>query len=516
MKISSWNVRGLGQSRRVNCLKNKVRYIQPQILFLMEIKVDRRRMEKIRRKCGFDYGIDVDAEGTRGGLSLGWRDDWLLDKKLEEQIQQGLSINETNTLRKLSGLGDRLSKWAKKEKGVRERRIRDLNSKKLKLSAKEINNEVLAEMTEIKLEMNLEADRKELFWEQRARANWLQMGDRNTSFFHSWTTYRRKKNIIKGLETVSGRWVTEVNEISNIATNYLKDLFLTREVANSDNLISTITPCIIEELNENLKKEFQAEEILKAIKSIAPLKALGNDGFSAIFFQKYWNIMGEEITRYCLQILNGQQNMEEVNRTSIVLIPKKRRGGSNRGFALKLDMSKAYARVEWSFVESLMRRMGFCEDLISLIMRCITSVTYTVVTNGKNGEEFRPTRGLSILFGEASLEGANILKGVINEYETLSGQKVNFEKYLIYFNGNVEEELKEQVSNILGVRITNNPEKYLGLPTTVGQKKKQAFIEIKEGFNKLINNWSIRFLSAGGNEKKKKLLKLQGIRPLHE
>lgn len=92
------------------------------------------------------------------------------------------------------------------------------------------------------------------------------------------------------------------------------------------------------------------------------------------------------------------------------------------------------------------------------------------------------------MFGETSLEGANTLKRVINEYEVLSGKKVNFEKSLIYFSGNVEEELKEQVSNILGVRISNNPEKYLGLPTIVGRRKKQAFIEIKEHFNKLIDN----------------------------
>ncbi|KAA3465052.1 reverse transcriptase [Gossypium australe] len=188
-------------------------------------------MEKLRRKCGFEYGIDVDAEGMRGGLSLGWRDgmnltlkffskshidveveegdgkivwrftgfygafnaDWMLNKELEEQIKQGWSMNEKDTLKKLGELGDRLSKWAKKEKGVRERRTKYLNSRMLKLSAEEINNEVLAEMTEIKLKMNLEVDREELFWEQRAQANWLQMGDRNTTFFHRWASYRRKK-----------------------------------------------------------------------------------------------------------------------------------------------------------------------------------------------------------------------------------------------------------------------------------------------------------------------------------
>ncbi|KAH1090902.1 hypothetical protein J1N35_018159 [Gossypium stocksii] len=196
--------------------------------------------------------------------------------------------------------------------------------------------------------------------------------------------------------------------------------------------------------------------------------------------------------------------------------------------------------------------MGFCEEWIALIMRCITSVKYRVVTNEAKWEEFRPTRGLrqgdplspylflicaegfshlieranrdgrplgarvgrsnisvthlffaddSILFGEASTERVNTIKGVIKEYEVVSGQKVNFEKLFIYFSGNVEAELKEQVGSTLGVRISNNPEKYLGLPTMVGRRKKQAFNEIRDRFNRLVNNWSIRFLLIGGRER---------------
>lgn len=41
----------------------------------METKIDRRRMEQIRRRCGFLNGIEVDATGSRGGLCMAWRGD---------------------------------------------------------------------------------------------------------------------------------------------------------------------------------------------------------------------------------------------------------------------------------------------------------------------------------------------------------------------------------------------------------------------------------------------------------
>ncbi|MBA0843990.1 hypothetical protein Goarm_001126 [Gossypium armourianum] len=65
MKILSWNIRRLGKLWIINCLKNKLRVISPQILFLMETKLSMKQMEAVRRKCGFGNGIDVGAIGSK-------------------------------------------------------------------------------------------------------------------------------------------------------------------------------------------------------------------------------------------------------------------------------------------------------------------------------------------------------------------------------------------------------------------------------------------------------------------
>ncbi|KAK5775001.1 hypothetical protein PVK06_042867 [Gossypium arboreum] len=69
-----------------------------------------------------------------------------------------------------------------------------------------------------------------------------------------------------------------------------------------------------------------------------------------------------------------------------------------------------------------------------------------------------------ILFGEVSIRGICVMKDILKEYKACSRQCVNFEKSTVFFSPNVADQDKDMVFQILNVRSSKNPVKYIGPP----------------------------------------------------
>ncbi|MCH80360.1 replication protein A 70 kDa dna-binding subunit, partial [Trifolium medium] len=230
---------------------------------------------------------------------------------------------------------------------------------------------------------------------------------------------------------------------------------------------------------------------------------------------------------------------------------KSKTRGKKGEAALKLDISKAYDRIDWVFLKEMMAKMGFSQKWIDWIMLCVETVDYSVIVNGhmvgpivpgrglRQGDPLSPylfiicAEGLSALIKQAEHKGelhgvkicrnapiishllfaddcflffkattneANVMKNILSLYESASGQAINLQKSEFYCSRNVSAEVREAIASQLGVTQVLGTGKYLGLPSMIGRSKKSTFKFIKDRIWRKINSWSSRHLSQAGRE----------------
>ena len=62
--------------------------------------------------------------------------------------------------------------------------------------------------------------------------------------------------------------------------------------------------------------------------------------------------------------------------------------------AIKLDLQKAYDRMNWNFLKEVLLRFGFNDTFTSWIMACVTTVSFEILINGGKSDQFKPSRGV--------------------------------------------------------------------------------------------------------------------------
>lgn len=217
-----------------------------------------------------------------------------------------------------------LARWNKETFGSVKDKIKQYKTELEDLSKLPFTADRKQQENSIRKALERELDREEIIWQQRAKTQWLAEGDRNTRFFHSQAIRRAHINQIVGLQNESGLWCTEMTDMAGIINQYFREIFTSRKPSDTDieDVVGVLGSRVNQAINRELCRVFTPNEIKRALFDMYPLKSPGPDGIPAPFYQRFWTLVGSNVTDCALQFLNQHILNPTLNYRHIVLIPK--------------------------------------------------------------------------------------------------------------------------------------------------------------------------------------------------
>ncbi|KAL3525097.1 hypothetical protein ACH5RR_013469 [Cinchona calisaya] len=208
----------------------------------------------------------------------------------------------------------------------------------------------------------------------------------------------------------------------------------------------------------------------------------------------------------------GRRGTDNIILVQELMFKLKHFKGAKGACAIKLDLEKAYDKLEWSFIYQTLLFFGFPLKLIRIIMACIFSFRIAILHNGSLTDWFFPSKGIRqcnpicpyifflkmeylsikiaqacenkewhpirfnvkghlvshylfaddiLLFLKTSRTSISSVKAILDEF-TVSSLTINFDKFRILFSNNTSWNVKNAICSFLNITHTDNLGKYLG------------------------------------------------------
>ncbi|XP_060183608.1 uncharacterized protein LOC132613554 [Lycium barbarum] len=302
---------------------------------------------------------------------------------------------------------------------------------------------------------------------QKAKARWLQDGDKNTSYFHKVIKYRRRKLNIQSIQDNEGHTIEGHQSTATTTIKHFEDLFGYQEIKGNFSILDIVPKLVTDEMNAMLTTIPTIQEIRQAIKSIDPDSSPGPDGFGAKFFQVCIDIILPEVYGAIKEFFEDAP------------VP--------RGFRQGDPLSPALFII--------------CAELISRMLN-------NLVLDENFTGYYRPKKGSTIthlafaddiiLFPSGKPADIRKILKILTVYKNVSGQMINKHKSCVAFSPKANMNLKDRVTTLTGMTKKEWPIKYLGCPLFVGRMKINYFSEMVQSITRRMHSWHSKFLSMGG------------------
>uniref|UniRef100_A0A803P8A0 Reverse transcriptase domain-containing protein n=1 Tax=Cannabis sativa TaxID=3483 RepID=A0A803P8A0_CANSA len=444
----------------------------------------------------------------------------------------------------------------------------------------------------------------------KSKCKWAKEGDANSRFFHNLLNARKARNTISRIERDNGDIIDSEKEIVEELIAFFSKLY-TSETRMGTGVEGIEWQHIAEPSARQLECPFEEDEVRNIVFSCEGSKAPGPDGFSLAVFQNNWEVIKNELMEVFRAFHSEGRIEGSINDTFICLIPKRLnsckvkdfrpislitsvykiiaktlatrlrgvlgetisetqsafvegrqildsvllaneavedyRSRGKKGFVLKIDFEKAYDRVDWGFLDLVLRKKGFGERWRKWIRGCVSSTSFSIFVNGRVRGKFHGSRGLrqgdplspflftlvadvlgrmvdkaveteafsgfqigkdnirlshlqfadDTLFFVKDEDSLQKLVKIVEAFCGISGLKVNLNKSQL-LGICLSDEAVAQGANLIGCEVGKWPMTYLGMPLGGSPRKKTFWEPVLDKCAKRMDGWKCSFLSRGG------------------
>ena len=113
-----------------------------------------------------------------------------------------------------------------------------------------------------------------------------------------------------------------MEDIARATIDYFENLFCAGSCNQMEECLSTVSAKVTTNMQEMLSRDFTTDEIKEVVFQMGPTKTPRPDGMNALFYKKFWHIVGGDVVNVVLDFLNNGVMLPNLNHTNIVLIPK--------------------------------------------------------------------------------------------------------------------------------------------------------------------------------------------------
>ena len=261
--------------------------------------------------------------------------------------------------------------------------------------------------------------------------------------------------------------------------------------------------------------------------------------------------LGKLISPLQMAFVPERKGIDNVIITQELIHSLSKKKGKTGYMAIKIDLEKAYNKIEWSFVREMLVRANFPPDLRDIIISCVSTMSTSILSNGEALDPIYLSRGIRqgdplspylfilcmdflgqlieekcnaklwqpvkasqsgpafshlffadelLLFAKADYINCSTIRDVLDDFCSISGQTVSEAKSKVYFSPNVDKDTRDSLCDILGFTSTPSLGRYLGIPLKHPSSSSQDFNFVLDRVKQKLSGWKASMLSLAGRQ----------------